>query len=85
VIKKIAFELLDVVHTGRIFSVWHAPDVPAGGTIRLQAGNRDNRPWFAIESSDDASRMSVAVSFVDAQGRGGTVNAVAHVARTPRE
>ena len=28
-------------------------------------------PWFEIDSSGDASRLSVAISFVDDAGRGG--------------
>lgn len=80
-IKKVVFKLLDAVAAGPVFSVWQGPDVPAGGTVRLQTRNDSLRPWFEFDSATEASRVSVAVSFVDAQGRGGLVSALADVSR----
>ena len=80
-IKKIAFELLDVGASGQARSVWNAPDVPAGDTLSLVTGTGGQSPWFEIDSSGDASRVSVAISFVDAAGRGGLVTAIAPVDR----
>jgi hypothetical protein len=79
-IRKMVFELLDVGAAGQARPVWSAPVVPAGNTISLDTG-KDGQPWFEIESSADASRVSVAISFVDDAGRGGLVSAIASVHR----
>ena len=73
------FELLDVGAAGQALPVWNAPDVPAGDTISLVTGKNGQAPWFEIDSSGDASRVSVAISFVDDAGRGGLVSAIAPV------
>ena len=78
-IKKIVFELLDVGAAGQTFPVWNAPDVRAGDTISIVNGKNGHAPWFEIDSSSDASRVSVAISFVDDAGRGGMVSAIAIV------
>jgi hypothetical protein len=80
-IKKIAFELLDVGPAGQAWPVWNAADVTPGDTIRLVTDANGQSPWFEIESSDEASRVSVAISFVDDAGRGGLVSAIAPVDR----
>ncbi|HET8772580.1 MAG TPA: hypothetical protein VFP80_02265, partial [Thermoanaerobaculia bacterium] len=80
-IRKIAFELLDVGGASQAPPVWNAPDVPAGGTISLATGSGAKAPWFEIESSGDASRVSVAISFEDDTGHGGLVSAIALVPR----
>ena len=61
--------------------MWNAADVTPGDTIRLVTDESDQSPWFEIESSDEASRVSVAISFVDDAGRGGLVSAFAPVDR----
>jgi hypothetical protein len=80
-IKKIMFELLDVGTAGQAPPVWSARDLPAGGAISLVTGNNGQSPWFEIDSSGDASRVSVAISFVDEAGRGGQVSAIARLER----
>jgi hypothetical protein len=80
-IKKIVFELLDVGTVGQAPSVWSARDVPAGGEITLVTGENGQSPWFEIDSSGAASRVSVAISFVDEAGRGGQVSAIARLER----
>lgn len=84
-IRKIAFELLDVGGASQAPPVWNAPDVPAGGTISLATGSGAKAPWVEIESSGDASRVSVAISFVDDAGHGGLVSAIALVQRQDRQ
>ena len=84
-IRKIAFELLDVGGASQAPPVWNAPDVPPGGTISLATGSGAKAPWFEIESSGDASRVSVAISFVDDAGHGGLVSAIALVQRQDRQ
>jgi len=78
-IKKIVFELLDVGATEQALSVWSALDVPAGASISLVSSSTGAAPWREIDSNGDASRVSVAISFVDDGGRGGLVTAVAAV------
>lgn len=84
-IRKIAFELLDVGGASQAPPVWNVPDVPAGGTISLATGSGAQAPWFEIERSGDASRVSVAISFVDDAGHGGLVSASALVQRQNRQ
>lgn len=78
-IKKIEFELLDVGAANQAVHVWNVPDVPAGATISLVTRQNGEAPWFEIDGKADASRVSVAISFVDDAGRGGLVSAVAPV------
>lgn len=80
-IRKIVFELLDVGGASQPLPVWNAQDVPAGGTISLVTGRDGKAPWFEIDSTGDASRVSMAISFVDAAGRGGLVSAITGVER----
>ena len=80
-VKKILFELVDVGSAGQVLPVWNVSEVPAGDTISLVTGKNGQAPWFEIESSGDASRVSVSISFVDDQGRGGMVSAIAPVKR----
>lgn len=80
-IRKIVFELLDVGGASQPPPVWNAQDVPAGDTISLVTGRDGRAPWFEIASSGGASHVSVAISYVDAAGRGGMVNAVTGVER----
>jgi hypothetical protein len=79
-IKKIVFELLDAGRTLQTLPVWNAPDVPAGGTMPFVSVT-SRGPRFEIESTAEASRVSVAISFVDDAGRGGRASAVAAVSR----
>jgi hypothetical protein len=81
VIKKMTFQLLDVGPSGRVPVVWEPREVPAGGTITLDEDDYGYGPWLEISSMADASRVSLAISFVDDAGRGGSVTAVAPVAR----
>jgi hypothetical protein len=80
-IKAITFELLDVGPTGRVPPASASGDVPAGGTIQLVEDAYGYGPWFEIDSTANASRVSVVISFVDDVGRGGTVSGVAQVSR----
>jgi hypothetical protein len=80
-IKKMTFELLDVGPSGRVPVVWEPREVPAGGTIILDEDDYGYGPWLEITSMADASRVSLAISFVDDAGRGGSVTAVAPVTR----
>ena len=80
-ILKMTFELLDVGPSGLVPHVRQAIDVPAGGTIVLDENDYDHGPWVEIDSTANASRVSVVISFVDDQGRGGVVSAVAQVSR----
>ena len=81
VIKKMTFELLDVGPPGRVPIVWEPREVPAGGTITLDEDSYGYGPWLEITSMAEASRVSLAISFVDDAGRGGSLTAVAPVAR----
>ena len=78
-IKKILFELVDVGSAGQVLPIWNVSEVLAGDTISLVTGKNGQAPWFEIESSGDASRVSVSISFVDDRGRGGMVSAIALV------
>jgi hypothetical protein len=80
-IRKVVFELLDVGAARQPLPVWNAADVAAGGAISLVTGKTGHAPWFEIDSSADASRVSVVISFVDEGGRGGVVSAIAPVDR----
>ena len=80
-IKKIAFELLDVGAATQAPPLWNAPDVRAGDTVSFVTGKGGQAPWFEIDSSGNASRVSVTISFVDDGGRGGLVSAIAPVYR----
>lgn len=79
-IKKIAFELLDVGSAGRVPPSWQQFSVAGGGTLNLSEDPYGG-PWFEIDSSADASRVSIAIVFVDEAGRGGEITAVAQVSR----
>jgi hypothetical protein len=81
VIKKMTFELLDVGAAGHVPVDWEPREVPAGGTITLDEDAYGYGPWFEVSSTADASRVSLAISFVDDAGRGGSVTAVAPVVR----
>jgi hypothetical protein len=76
-IVRIAFELLDVGPDGRVQPSQQQIPVPAGGTIVLD--ENEWGPWVEIDSSAEASRVAVAISFVDDRGRSGSVSAVAPV------
>ena len=52
-----------------------------GGTLALKNDDYGYGPWFEITSTAAASRVSVAISFVDDEGRGGSVTSVAPVSR----
>ena len=80
-IKKMTFQLLDVGPSGRVPVVWEPREVPAGGTIALDEDDYGYGPWLDITSMADASRVSLAISFVDDAGRGGSVTAVVPVTR----
>ena len=80
-IRKILFELLDVGGASQPPPFWTPQDVPAGDTISLVTERDGKAPWFEIDSTGDASRVSMAISFVDAAGRGGLVSAVTGVER----
>jgi hypothetical protein len=80
-IKKMTFELLDVGPSGRVPPSWEPREVPAGGSITLDEDDYGYGPWLEITSMADASRVSLAISFVDDAGRGGSVTAVAPVSR----
>jgi hypothetical protein len=80
-IKAITFELLDVGPAGRVPPARDPGDVPAGGTIQLVEDAYGYGPWFEIDSTANASRVSVVISFVDDAGRGGALSAVAQVSR----
>jgi len=79
-IKKVTFELLDVGPSGRIPPSLEPREVPAGGTITLDEDDYGG-PWLEITSMAEASRVSLAISFVDDAGRGGSVTAVVPVTR----
>jgi hypothetical protein len=80
-IKKIVFELLDVGAARQPTPLWNLPPVAAGDAVSLVSGNNGRALWFDIDSTGDASRVSVAISFVDDAGRGGLVSAIAPVQR----
>lgn len=80
-IKKIAFELLDVGSAGRVPPSWQPFSVAAGETLNLSEGPYFGDPWFEIDSSADASRVSVVIVFIDEAGRAGEIAAVAQVSR----
>jgi hypothetical protein len=80
-IRKIVFELLDVGAASQAPPLWNVPPVAAGDAISLVSGKNGHAPWFEIDSTGDASRVSVAISFVDDAGRGGLVSAIAPVQR----
>jgi len=79
-IKKMTFEWLDVGPPGRVPTVWEPHEIPAGGTITLENADYGG-PWFEISRPADASRLSLAISFVDDAGRGAVVTAVVPVSR----
>lgn len=78
-IKKVEFELLDAGAAGQSRSFWNLPDIQAGNRLDLVTGENSDAPRFEIESRANAARVSVAVSFVDEEGRGGRVTAVSSV------
>ena len=78
-IKKIEFELLDAGAAGQSRSFWTVPDIQAGNSLDLVTGKNGGAPWFEIESSANAARVSVMISFVDEEGRGGRVTAISPV------
>jgi hypothetical protein len=81
VIKQMVFELVDTGPQGKVPIVWNPAQVPAGGTLTLDEGGYGD-PWLEIDStSANASRVSVVISYVDEQGRGGSISAVADVSR----
>jgi hypothetical protein len=81
VIKQMVFELTDTGPEGKVPVVWNPMQVPAGGTLTLDEGDYGD-PWLEIDStSANASRVSVVISYVDEQGRGGSISAVADVSR----
>ena len=80
-IRKIVFELLDVGAASQAPPLWNVPPVAAGDAISFVSGKNGRAPWFDIDSTGDASRVSVAISFVDDSGRGGLVSAIAPVQR----
>ena len=81
VIKKMTFELLDVGPPGRVPIIWEPREVPPGGMIVLDEDDYAYGPWLEITSMAKAPRVSLAISFVDDAGRGGSVTAVAPVTR----
>lgn len=62
--------------------IWNVSKVvPAGGTLNL-IGQLYGEPEFEISSDKvDATTVSVAIAFLDEQGRQGSLNAVAAVSR----
>jgi hypothetical protein len=81
-IQKMIFELMDEGPSGRVPPVWDRRQVPAGGTISLVDDEYFGYgPWLELDSTADAARVSVMISFVDDAGRGGSVSAVAQVSR----
>ena len=80
-IRKIVFELLDVGAARQAPPLWNVPPVAAGDAISFVSGKNGRTPWFDIDSTGDASQVSVAISFVDDAGRGGLVSAIAPVQR----
>ena len=80
-ITSITFELLDVGPTGRVPPAPGPFVVPAGGTLSLVEDAYGYGPWFEIDSTADASRVSVVLSFLDSTGGSAKVSAIAHVLR----
>jgi hypothetical protein len=80
-IVKIVFELLDVGPAGRVPPSLGPVAVPAGGTISLIEDDYGYGPWLEIDSTADAPRVSVVIAFVDRDGRGASVSAIAPVSR----
>jgi hypothetical protein len=80
-IVKITFELLDVGSSGRVPPSREQIVVPAGGTVVLDEDPYGYGPWLEIDSVADASRVSVVISYIDLQGRGGAASALATVSR----
>jgi hypothetical protein len=74
------FELLDIGPAGRVPSVpVPISIIPAGGTIVLDEDPLGYGPWMEISNSVKASRVSVVIYYIDAEGRGGSVTAIANV------
>lgn len=80
-ITRMVFELLDVGATGRVPPALGPFTVQAGGTTSLVEDSYGYGPWFEIDSTADASRVSVVISYLDSAGRGASVSAVAQVSR----
>ena len=80
-IVKLAFELLDVGPAGRVPPSLGPVAVPAAGTISLVEDDYGYGPWLEIDSTADAPRVSVVIAFVDRDGRGASVSAIAPVSR----
>ena len=78
-IVKMTFELLDVGPAGRVPPSLESIVVPPGGTIVLDEDPLGYGPWREISSSARAQRVSVVIEFVDVEGRGGSVMAIAEV------
>jgi hypothetical protein len=77
-IMRIDFELLVAGPAGRVPASWRMFTVPAGAAVTLDEDDYGG-PWLEIDSSANAARVSIVVSFVDGRGRGGSVRAVAQV------
>lgn len=80
VIRKMTFQLVGVGPAGRVPEVWEQHEVPACGTLTLDDDGYGG-PWLGITSTADASQVSVAISFVDDRGRGGSITAATPVSR----
>jgi hypothetical protein len=80
-IASITFELLDVGPTGRVPPASGPFVVPAGGTLTLVEDSYGYGPWLEIDSTADASRVSVVLSFLDSTGGRASVSAIAQVLR----
>lgn len=78
-ISTISFELLDVGPAGRVPPASGSFLVPAGGVLRLDEDLYG--PWLEIDSTANAARVSVLLSFVDNAGKGGSVSAIVAVSR----
>jgi hypothetical protein len=79
-IVNMVFELLDIGPAGRVPSVpVPISIIPAGGTIVLDEDPLGYGPWMEISNSVKASRVSVVIYYIDAEGRGGSVTAIANV------
>jgi len=78
VIMRIDFELLDVGPAGGVPPSSPVISVPAGAAVTLDEDDYGG-PWLEIDSSANASRVSVVVSFVDSDRRGGSVRATTQV------
>jgi hypothetical protein len=80
-VLSVTFELLDVGPSGRVPPSRQVHQIPAGGTVVLDEDPYGYGPWLEIDSSVDAARVAVVIAYVDGEGRGSSVSAVAHVAR----